>query len=44
VLSDGAKDVIAGPLDPAAPLVLTGNYQLTDGMRIREANAQGTGK
>ena len=44
VLSDGAKDVIAGPLDPAAPLVLDGNYQLTDGMRIREANAQGTGK
>jgi membrane fusion protein, multidrug efflux system len=44
VLSDGAKDVIAGSLDAAAPLVLAGNYQLTNGMRIGEANAQGTGK
>jgi RND family efflux transporter MFP subunit len=34
-LSDGATDVISGPLDPAAPLVLDGNYQLTNGMRIR---------
>lgn len=41
VVSDGTKDVIAGALDAAAPLVLAGNYQLTDGMRIRGANAQG---
>jgi membrane fusion protein, multidrug efflux system len=44
VLSDGAKDVIAGALDPAAPLVLAGNHQLTDGMVIRDANSQGTGE
>jgi hypothetical protein len=43
VLSDGARDVIAGSLDPAAPLVLAGNYQLTNGMAIRDANAQGSG-
>jgi membrane fusion protein (multidrug efflux system) len=42
VLSDGARDVIAGSLDPAAPLVLAGNYQLTNGMAIRDANAQGS--
>jgi membrane fusion protein, multidrug efflux system len=35
VLSAGAKDVITGPLDPAAPLVLAGNHQLANGMRIR---------
>lgn len=27
---------IAGPLDPARPLVVTGNYQLADGMAVRE--------
>jgi hypothetical protein len=42
VLSDGARDVIAASLDPAAPLVLAGNYQLTNGMAIRDANAQGS--
>jgi hypothetical protein len=42
VLSDGARDVIAGSLDPAAPLVLAGNYQLTNGMAIRDSNAQGS--
>jgi membrane fusion protein (multidrug efflux system) len=31
------KDVIAGPLDPAAPLVLAGSYQLRDGMKVRIA-------
>jgi len=35
VLSAGATDVISGPLDPSAALVLTGNYQLTNGMQIR---------
>ena len=44
VLSDGPKDVVTGPLDPAAPLVLAGNYQLTNGMRIRVVDPQGTGK
>jgi membrane fusion protein (multidrug efflux system) len=44
VLSDGAKDVISGSLDPAAPLVLAGNYQLTNGMTIRDADSQGTGE
>lgn len=33
--SDGASNVVAGPLDPAAPLVLTGNYQLKNGMKVR---------
>jgi membrane fusion protein, multidrug efflux system len=27
---------IDGPLDPARPLVVTGNYQLADGMAVRE--------
>lgn len=33
----GDQDVITGALDARAPLVLTGNYQLDDGMRIRLA-------
>ncbi|HVA13022.1 MAG TPA: efflux RND transporter periplasmic adaptor subunit [Stellaceae bacterium] len=37
----GAKDVIEGPLDPKAPLVLEGNYQLDDGMKMRVAAAAG---
>jgi hypothetical protein len=35
---DGSRDVIEGPLDPAAPIVLAGNYQLDNGMRVRLAN------
>jgi len=35
----GGKDVISGPLDPAAPLVLAGNHQLDNGMRMRVAEA-----
>jgi membrane fusion protein (multidrug efflux system) len=31
----GDQDVISGALDARAPLVLTGNYQLDDGMKIR---------
>ncbi|MGH8291024.1 MAG: efflux RND transporter periplasmic adaptor subunit, partial [Steroidobacteraceae bacterium] len=31
----GDQDVITGALNARAPLVLTGNYQLDDGMRIR---------
>jgi membrane fusion protein (multidrug efflux system) len=33
----GDQDVIQGKLDARAPLVLAGNYQLDDGMRIRLA-------
>jgi membrane fusion protein, multidrug efflux system len=36
---DRGRDVVAGPLDPAAPLVLAGNYQLEDGMRVRLAGS-----
>ncbi len=36
--SDNGRDVIAGPLDLSAPLVLAGNYQLKPGMRVRLAN------
>jgi RND family efflux transporter MFP subunit len=32
----GDKTVIAGPLDPAHKLVITGNYELSDGMAVRE--------
>lgn len=35
--SAGDEDVIEGALDAAAPLVLAGNYQLKDGMKIRAA-------
>lgn len=35
----GDQDVIAGPLNPAAPLVLAGNYQLDNGMHMRVAAA-----
>jgi len=38
LLSAGASDVVAGTLDPAAPLVLAGNYQLDDGMKLRFTN------
>ena len=31
-------DVISGALDARAPLVLSGNYQLDDGMKVRLAN------
>ena len=36
--SDNGRDVIAGPLELSAPLVLAGNYQLKAGMRVRLAN------
>ena len=38
LVSDGTNDVIEGALDPSAPLVLAGNYQLRDGMKLRSAN------
>jgi multidrug efflux pump subunit AcrA (membrane-fusion protein) len=37
----GAQDVVDGPLDPASPLVLAGNYQLDDGTRLRAADNPG---
>jgi membrane fusion protein, multidrug efflux system len=36
----GEQDVITGALDARAPLVLSGNHQLDDGMRVRLANPQ----
>lgn len=36
--ADGDRDVIAGPLDPDAPLVVSGNYQLQSGMKVRVAD------
>lgn len=37
--AQGDKDVISGKLDARAPLVLTGNYQLDDGVKVRLSNA-----
>jgi RND family efflux transporter MFP subunit len=37
--AEGEDNVITGQLDPAAPLVLSGNYQLDDGMKMRVAEA-----
>jgi len=39
--SAGDKDVVDGRLDPASPLVLAGNHQLDDGMKVRTAEANG---
>lgn len=33
--SNGKQDVIVGKLDASAPLVLSGNYQLQNGMQVR---------
>ena len=38
LLSAGSTDVVTGALDPQAALVLAGNYQLKDGMRVRFAD------
>lgn len=43
LLSAGAQDVIDGALDPKAPLVLAGNHQLRDGMKVRVAQPQHAG-
>ncbi|MBO0736261.1 MAG: efflux RND transporter periplasmic adaptor subunit [Alphaproteobacteria bacterium] len=37
----GAQDVIDGPIDTASPLVLAGNHQLDNGMRVRLAGPDG---
>jgi RND family efflux transporter MFP subunit len=39
VLSTGESDVIDGPLDATAPLILAGAYQLQDGMKVRYSDA-----
>jgi membrane fusion protein (multidrug efflux system) len=39
--SGGARDVVDGPLEAASPVVLAGNYQLDDGMRVRVAAPDG---
>jgi RND family efflux transporter MFP subunit len=35
LVAHGDEDVISGKLDARAPLVLSGNYQLHDGMKVR---------
>jgi membrane fusion protein, multidrug efflux system len=35
--SDGTTSVVDGPVDPRRPLVTQGNYQLSDGMAVRQA-------
>jgi RND family efflux transporter MFP subunit len=42
LVAHGSQDVIAGKLDARAPLVLSGNYQLDDGMKVRLANSPPT--
>lgn len=42
--TDGKRDVISGDdLDPKAPVVVVGGMQLSDGMKLRLADAAGTG-
>jgi hypothetical protein len=43
VYAGGDQDVIDGPLDRAAPLILAGSYQLQDGMKVRLQSAIGHG-
>jgi len=42
LVAEGDQDVVDGPLDPAAPVVLAGNHQLDNGMRMHLANPDGT--
>jgi RND family efflux transporter MFP subunit len=35
LVANGGQDVIAGKLNPAAPIVLSGAHQLEDGMKVR---------
>ncbi len=39
--TQGDRDVIRGPLDTHQPLVLTGNYQAQNGMKLRFASGSG---
>lgn len=43
LLSAGTKDVISGPLNPEAALVLAGNHQLDTGMKVRVADPNPVG-
>jgi len=42
IAAAGDEDVVDGALDPSAPLVLAGNHQLEDGMKVRVAEPGGT--
>ena len=42
LVAHGAQDVISGKLDARAPLVLSGNYQLDDGTKVRLTNGPQT--
>jgi membrane fusion protein (multidrug efflux system) len=39
MVANGDKNVISGKLDPKAPLVLSGAYQLQNGMKVRFSNS-----
>lgn len=41
--SDDDKDVVSGKVVAGAPVILAGNYPLTDGMKIRLADPSGKG-
>ncbi len=41
LVADGDRDVIAGPLNTAAPLILDGSYQLEEGMKVRFSPVDG---
>jgi hypothetical protein len=43
LVAHGDQDVISGELDARAPLVLNGNHQLDDGMKVRLANTPPAG-
>jgi len=38
------NDTVDGPLDPQAPVVLAGNHQLQDGMKVRLTDTPGAGQ
>jgi membrane fusion protein, multidrug efflux system len=38
--STGDQSAVTGPIDPAKPIVLQGNYQLEDGMEVRLGETQ----
>ncbi len=42
-VAGGERDVVAGALDPNAPIVLEGAYQLQDGVKVRYAHPAGQG-
>ena len=44
LLNAGDKDVVSGPLDPKASVVVAGNYQLRNGMKVRVADPNPPGK